>query len=103
MNHNIRKVLEAIELLRDVQGCELEISSLSCKLKAMYSQGKEDLSGIPFIDACTDEELAVALSQGDERTSMYPHVCPFTFNYLRRHRSAALAKANQISHKWELF
>jgi hypothetical protein len=93
MNYNIGKVLNAIEILGDVQGCELEITSLSHKVKAMYEQGKDGLEGIPFIDACSDEELAAALKMGDPRTHMRPFICPFTFNYLRRNRPRALAMA----------
>ncbi len=94
MNHNIRKVLDAIEILREVSGCELEVNALSHKVKAMYEQGKEGLTGIPFIDACSDEELEAAILQRDPRTDMYPFICPFTFNYLKRHRSKALLAAN---------
>lgn len=90
MNQNIRKVLDAIEILRDVKGCELEVNSLSHKLKAMYEQGKEGLTGIEFIDACSDEELEAAIFERDPRTNLAPFICPHTFNYLKRHRSKAL-------------
>lgn len=91
MNYNIRKVLEALSILRDVQGCELEVQSLGHKLIAMYQQGKEGLTGIAFIDACTDEELEAAIRMGDTRTGLYPHVDPSIFNYLRRNRAWALS------------
>lgn len=90
MNQNIGKVLNAIEILREVQGCELEVQSLSHKARAMYSQGEEGLEGIAFIDACSDIELQAAISQRDTRTRLYPHPCPFTVNYLKRNRPWAL-------------
>lgn len=96
MNHNIRKVLEAVELLRDVQGCDLEVASLSHKIQAMYSQGKEGLKGIEFIDACTDDELIAALFQQDPRTNIWPHVCPFTFAYLRKNRPICLCESERL-------
>lgn len=96
MNHNIRKVLDAIALLRDVQGCELELQSLGHKVQAMYSQGKEGLTGIAFIDACTDDELIAAIAQADPRTELFPHISPETFSYLRRHRPRCLAEGDRI-------
>lgn len=96
MNHGIRKVLDAIAILEDVQGCELERIALSHKVKAMYSQGKEGLEGIAFIDACSDDELIAAIAQGDRRTNLYPHICPDTFNYLRRNRSKCLSEGNEL-------
>jgi|GEM_PF-2682816 len=96
MNHNIRKVLDAISILQDVTECQLEVTALSHKLKAMYEQGKEGLTGVPFIDACSDEELIASIVNHDERTDLYPHICPFTFNYLRNHRGKALRQADQL-------
>ncbi len=96
MNQNIRKLLDAIVLLRDVQGCELERASLSHKVKAMYEQGKEGLEGIAFIDACSDDELIAAIAQGDPRTHLYPHICPETYNYLRRNRPRCIAEGDRL-------
>lgn len=96
MNHNIRKLLDAVAILRDVQGCDLEVQSLAHKIKAMYGQGKDGLEGIAFIDACSDDELIAAIASGDTRTGLYPHICPFVFQYLRRNRSSCLATANNI-------
>jgi hypothetical protein len=96
MNHNIRKVLDAIAILSDVQGCELECSSLSHKLQAMYSQGKEGLEGVAFIDACSDDELVAALVERDPRTKFVPFICPFTFNYVRKHRPGIIERADAI-------
>lgn len=90
MNQNIRKILDAIEILRGVQGCELEVQSLSHKAKAMYSQGKEGLEGVAFIDACNDEELTAAIKQREEKTGLFPHPDPRIINYLRKNRSWAL-------------
>lgn len=96
MNQNIRKVLDVIEILREVSGCELEVQSLSHKVKAMYEQGKDGLSGVPFIDACSDDELVAAIVQRDPRTNLSPFICPETFNYLRRNRNKALSTAVAI-------
>lgn len=96
MNQNIRKVLDAIAILEDVQGCELERVALSHKVQSMYSQGKEGLDGIAFIDACSDDELIAAIAQRDRRTNLYPHICPHTFNYLRRNRSRCLSEGNKL-------
>lgn len=90
MNQNIRKVLDAIEILREVQGCELEVQSLSHKVQAMYSQGKEGLEGVAFIDACNDDELKAAIKQQETRTGLFPHPNPFIVNHLRRNRPWAL-------------
>lgn len=99
MNQNIRKVLDAIESLRDVQGCELEVVSLSHKVQAMYSQGKDGLDGIAFIDACSDDELEAAIRQHDPRVKLTPFIDPFTFNYLRRNRAKALYAANHVKQR----
>ncbi len=96
MNQNIRKLLDAIALLQDVHGCELERASLSHKVQAMYQQGKEGLEGIAFIDACNDEELIAAISQGAPRTHLYPHICLETFNYLRRTRPRCIAEGDRL-------
>jgi hypothetical protein len=90
MNQNIRKLLDVIETLREIQGCELEIQSLSHKVKALYSQGKEGLTGIAFIDACDNEELRAAIVQKDPRTNLYPFVDPSVLNYLKRNRPWAI-------------
>ena len=90
MNSNIRKLLEAIEILRDVQGTELERASLAHKIQALYSQNKDELTGISLIDAMTDEELESAIRLKDERIGLYPHICPDIFNYLKRNRGKAL-------------
>lgn len=90
MNQNIGKVLNAIEILRDVQGCELEVTSLSHKVRSMYDQGKDGLKGIAFIDACNDDELRAAILQRDSRTGLFPFVDPRIVAYLRRNRSWAL-------------
>ncbi|NEQ12517.1 MAG: hypothetical protein F6K44_00995 [Moorea sp. SIO3E2] len=86
MNVNIRKLLDAIGMLRDIPGCELEVSSLSHKAKAMYSQGKEGKEGIPFIDCCTDEELIAAVQLRDERLGLYPFIDPTIFVYIKKNR-----------------
>lgn len=88
--------MDAIALLRDVKGCELEVAALSHKVKAMYTQGKEGLTGKDFIDACSDEELAVAIAQRDKRVGLSPFIDPFLFNYLRNHRSKALSMGQEM-------
>jgi len=49
------------------------------------------------IDACSDEELIASIVNHDERTDLYPHICPFTFNYLRNHRGKALRQADHAA------
>jgi hypothetical protein len=90
MNQNICKLLDVIETLREIQGCELEVQSLSHKVKALYSQGKEGLTGVAFIDACDDDELRAAIVQKDPRTSLHPFVDPSVFSYLKRNRPWAV-------------
>lgn len=93
MNYNIRKVLDAIELLRHVKECKLEVLSLSHKLQSMYSLGKEGLTGIAFIDACTDEELAAALRTKDARLDNRGRKEPNASVYIYRHRREAFVMA----------
>lgn len=96
MNSNIRKLLEAIEILRDVQGTELERASLAHKIQALYSQDKDGLTGVDLIDAMKDEELEAAIRLKDERIGLHPHICPDIFNYLKRNRSKALYASQNL-------
>ena len=84
MNQNISKILDAIELLREVQDYGLEITSLSHKAKAMFNQetSSED-RGISFVDTLNDEQLKAAIKLKDKRLDLYPHPDPFVVNYLR--------------------
>ena len=95
MNYNkVRKILSAIELLKDIGGCELEIQSLSHKLNTFKSDNKGQKTGIPFIDCCTDEELIIFYYQRDPRLCLHPFPDPLCFQYLKRNRPRALKEMN---------
>jgi hypothetical protein len=85
MNHNIKNVLTAIEALRGVKECELEIISLSHKAQAMFDDVvKSEHVGIDFINRLSDEELRLAFEIGDKRLDMYPFPNPRVVNHLRK-------------------
>lgn len=96
MNQNIRKVMDAVALLRGVAGCELEVQSLSHKIQAMYSEGKEGKEGRALIDCMDDDELAAAIRMNDERIGFGRFIDPCMFNYIRYNRPVALHRAEQM-------
>lgn len=84
MNKNIRTILDAIELLRGVQGCELEVTALHHKTQAMFTQeATSEDRGIRFIDTLNDDQLRTAIRLKDDRLDLYPHPCPFVVSYLK--------------------
>jgi hypothetical protein len=85
MNNNIRQVLSAIELLRDVSGCELEVIALSHKAKAMFKEEVfDDSVGINFINCLNDEQLRHAFLMRDKRLDMFPFPNPEIVQYMMR-------------------
>jgi hypothetical protein len=98
MNSNIRKVMEALEILRSVEGCELERLSLSGKLKSMYEQNIDwsTKNGIELIDCMDDDQLTAAIYNRDSRIGFGAFLDPELFNYVRRNRGSCIQNADKF-------
>mgnify|MGYP000064034673 CR=1 FL=1 len=98
MNQNIKKILDAIELLRSTTiDCSLEISSLSHKMKTLYEEKiNENTEGIEFMVQLEDDELLAAIANRDKRTNLYPFVDPAAMVYIKNQRTEVFMRMREL-------
>ena len=86
----IGNLLNALRSLMAVPNTELEQTAIKRKIEALSTAKTEGLKGKALIDVMGDEQLAIAIADGDRRLGLVPHPDPFIWNHIRNTRPKAL-------------
>jgi beta-phosphoglucomutase-like phosphatase (HAD superfamily) len=86
----IGNLLNALQSLMAVPNTGLEQTAIKRKIEALSTANTEGLEGKALIDVMGDEQLAIAIADGDKRIGLEPHPDPFIWNHIRNTRPKAL-------------
>ena len=86
----IGNLLNALQSLMAVPNTELEQTAIKRKIEALSTASTEGLTGKALIDVMGDEQLAIAIADGDTRIGLRPHPDPRIWNYITNTRPNAL-------------
>ena len=86
----IGNLLNALQSLMAVPNTELEQTAIKRKIEALSNANIEGLKGRALIDVMGDEQLAIAIADGDPKIGLRPHPDPTIWNYITKTRPKAL-------------